>query len=51
MVIADEAAYDAALAEVDTLMDAAPDTEDGWRLDHLVVLVEAYEAEHWSIGE
>jgi HTH-type transcriptional regulator/antitoxin HigA len=47
--IKNEAAYTAALAEIDRLMDAAPDTPRGDRLDVLVTLVEAYEREHWSI--
>ena len=42
--------YDAALAEVDGLMDATPGTPEGDRLDILVTLIEAYEAKHWSIG-
>jgi HTH-type transcriptional regulator/antitoxin HigA len=41
--------YDAALLEVDALMDALPDTPEGDRLDVLVTLVEAYEAKHWAI--
>jgi HTH-type transcriptional regulator / antitoxin HigA len=41
--------YEAALAEVEALMDAAPGTPDGDRLDVLVTLIEAYEARHWSI--
>jgi HTH-type transcriptional regulator/antitoxin HigA len=41
--------YDAALAEVDSLMDAVPGTPEGDRLDVLVTLVEAYEARHWAI--
>jgi HTH-type transcriptional regulator / antitoxin HigA len=41
--------YDAALAEIDTLMDAEADTPEGDRLDVLVTLVEAYEAKHWHI--
>ena len=45
-----EADYDAALAEVDTLMDAAHGTPEGDRLDVLVTLIEAYEARHWPIG-
>lgn len=45
-----EADYDAALAEVDALMDAAPGTPEGDRLDILVTLIEAYEARHWTIG-
>ena len=44
-----EADYDAALAEIDRLMDAEPDTPRGDRLDVLVTLVEAYEAKHWAI--
>lgn len=47
--IRDEADYDAALAEVDALMDAAPGTAEGDRLDVLVTLVEAYEARRWPI--
>lgn len=45
-----EADYDAALAEIDTLMDVEPETVDGDRLDVLVTLVEAYEAKHWRIA-
>ncbi|MGE0826136.1 MAG: type II toxin-antitoxin system HigA family antitoxin [Candidatus Binatia bacterium] len=45
-----EADYDAALAEIDTLMEAEPDTPEGDRLDILVTLVEAYEAKHWQIN-
>jgi HTH-type transcriptional regulator / antitoxin HigA len=41
--------YDAALAEVDGLMDAVPGTAEGDRLDVLVTLIEAYEAKHWAI--
>ena len=41
--------YEAALAEVDKLMDAAPGTPEGDRLDVLVTLIEAYEARHWDI--
>jgi HTH-type transcriptional regulator / antitoxin HigA len=44
-----EADYDAALAEIATLMDAEPGTPEGDRLDVLVTLVEAYEAKHWRI--
>ena len=41
--------YDAALAEVEALMDAVPGTPEGDRLDILVTLIEAYEAKHWAI--
>jgi HTH-type transcriptional regulator / antitoxin HigA len=44
-----EADYDAALIEIDTLMDAASETPEGDRLDIFVTLVEAYEAQHWRI--
>jgi len=44
-----EADYDAALAEIERLMDADAGTPDGDRLDVLVTLVEAYEARHWAI--
>jgi HTH-type transcriptional regulator/antitoxin HigA len=47
--IRSEADYDAALAEVDRLMDAQPNTTRGDRLDVLVTLVEAYEARRWAI--
>jgi HTH-type transcriptional regulator/antitoxin HigA len=45
-----EADYDAALAEIDTVMDAEPGTPEGDQLDILVTLVEAYEARHWYIN-
>lgn len=41
--------YEAALAEVNELMDAIPGTPEGDRLDILVTLIEAYEARHWTI--
>jgi len=44
-----ECDYDAVLREVDDLMDAAPGTPRGERLDVLVTLIEAYEARHWAI--
>ncbi|HEU0076570.1 MAG TPA: helix-turn-helix domain-containing protein [Longimicrobiaceae bacterium] len=47
--IHDEDDYDAALTEVDALMDATPGTPEGDRLDVLVTLIEAYEARHWAI--
>ncbi len=47
--IHNEADYEAALAEIDSLMDAIPGTPEGDRLDVLVTLVVAYEARHWAI--
>lgn len=47
--IRNEADYDAALAEIDGLMGAAPGTPEGDKLEVLVTLVERYEAEHWVI--
>lgn len=44
-----EAEYDAALKEIETLMDAWPGTPEGDRLDVLVTLVQAYEARHFPI--
>ena len=44
-----EADYDAALAEIDALMDAAPESPEGDRLDVLVTLVQAYEARHHAV--
>ncbi|MDE0108056.1 MAG: hypothetical protein OXJ37_05450 [Bryobacterales bacterium] len=44
-----DADYDAALAAIDLLMGAAPDTPEGDELEVLVTLVEAYEAERWPI--
>jgi HTH-type transcriptional regulator/antitoxin HigA len=41
--------YRAALAEIDRLFDAAPDTPQGDRLEVLATLVEAYEDKHYSI--
>ncbi|TMJ16190.1 MAG: transcriptional regulator [Alphaproteobacteria bacterium] len=41
--------YEAALAEIEGLMAAAPGTSEGDRLDVLVTLVQAYEAEHHAI--
>ena len=40
----DEAAYVAALEELDDLMLAEPDTPAGRRFDELAVLIEEYEA-------
>ena len=44
-----EADYDAALAAIDRLMGASPDTPEGDEIDVLATLVEAYEAERWPI--
>jgi HTH-type transcriptional regulator / antitoxin HigA len=41
--------YEAALSEVQGLMDSVPGTREGDRLDVLVTLIEAYEARHWRI--
>jgi HTH-type transcriptional regulator/antitoxin HigA len=42
--------YEAALARIDTLMDAEPDTPEGEELDVLTDLVELYEARHEPMG-
>jgi HTH-type transcriptional regulator / antitoxin HigA len=47
--IRNERDYDAALQEIERLMDAAAGTPEGDHLDVLVTLVEAYEARHWAI--
>ena len=44
-----EADYDSALAIIDNLMGAAPNTPESDELEILVALVEAYEAKHWPI--
>ena len=41
--------YNEALARVEVLMDALPDTEEGNELDVLVTLLEAYERENFPI--
>ena len=41
--------YDRALATVERLMDAEPDTPEGDALEVLVTLIEAYEAKRWPI--
>lgn len=46
-----EADYEAALAEIERLFDAAPSTPESDRLDVLTTLVEAYEAQHYPIPE
>jgi HTH-type transcriptional regulator/antitoxin HigA len=45
-----DADYAAVLQEIEGLMEAAPDTPEGDRLDVLVTLVEAYEAKHYPIA-
>ncbi len=41
--------YRRTLKEIETLMDAAPNTPKGERLDVLVALVEAYERKHYAL--
>ncbi len=47
--IRSEADYEAALEEIERLMDAEPDTSEGDQLDILTTLVEAYEAAYHAI--
>lgn len=47
--IKSEADYEAALEEIERLLDAEPNTPEGDKLEVLMVLVEAYEDEHHSI--
>ena len=49
--IRNEADYEAALAEIERLFDAAPNTSESDRLDVLTTLVEAYEMHHYPIPE
>ena len=44
-----DAEYEAALAEIERLFDAAPNTPEGDRLEVFATLVEAYEEQHYSI--
>ena len=44
-----ETDYEAALAEIERVMDAEPGTAAGDRLEILTTLIEAYEAEHHPI--
>lgn len=46
-----EADYQAALLEIETLMDSLPNTSRGDRLEVLTTLIEAYEAKHFPIPE
>ena len=48
-LIKTEIDYDRALATIDGLMGAEPDTEDAERLEYWVKLVEIYEEEHYPI--
>ena len=47
--IKSEKDYNAALLEIDRLMQAKPNTENGDKLDILTILVEAYEDKHYPI--
>lgn len=47
--IRSETDYEAALAEIEALMQAQPGTSEGDRLDVLTTLVEAYEADHHAV--
>lgn len=47
--IKNESDYQAVLAEIEQLFEAAPDTPAGDRLDVLTTLVEAYEEKHYSL--
>jgi len=49
--IRNEADYQAALKEIEKLLESQPGTPEGDRLDVLVTLVEAYEAKHYPIPE
>ena len=46
-----EADYEAALKEIEKLMESLPDTPEGDRMEVLVTLVEAYEIKHFLIPE
>jgi len=48
--IRSEADYKAALAEIDHLFDAKPDSPEDARLEILLTLVEAYEELHYPMG-
>jgi len=47
--IKNEVDYQAVLAEIECLFEAAPDTPEGDRLDVLTTLVEAYEEKHYNL--
>jgi len=46
-----ESDYEAALQEVEPLMDAEPNTPEGDHLDVLATLVEAWEVKHHPIED
>jgi HTH-type transcriptional regulator / antitoxin HigA len=45
-----KADYRRTLKEIETLMDAAPKSQKGERLDVLVTLVEGYERKHFPLA-
>ncbi len=45
-----ELEYEAALKEIESLLDTTPDTNQANRLDLLATLVEVYEREHFPIS-
>jgi len=49
--IRSEADHEAALKEIEKLVNSQPGTPEGDRMDVLVTLVEAYEANHFPIPE
>jgi HTH-type transcriptional regulator/antitoxin HigA len=49
--IRSEADYEAALKEIERLVNSLPGTPEGDRMDVLVTLVQAYEARHYPIPE
>ncbi len=49
--IRNEEDYETALEEIEALWEATPGTPEADRLDLLVLLVEAYEAEHYPIPD
>jgi len=50
-LIRNEADYQAALKEIEKLMESQPGTPEGDRMGMLVTLVEVYEARHFPIPE
>lgn len=50
-VLRTEEEYDAAIAEIEALLDADPGSEAYERLEFLSVLAEAYEGEHYPVPE